>query len=124
MITMCKDRFKRCPQFCTGCKEGGLAMRSPQYYSFACDYTEAAVKNRFSSVLPANIFVILFTDGKNPTLDNQFQHIDKQKFFVQLAMMSMTDIHIENPASSIGKIVHSWRHLRNLPTMPKECYTY
>jgi hypothetical protein len=122
--TRCMKRFERCPQFCTGCKEGGLAMTTKHYYSFSCTYTEKSVKDRFSTALPANAYIILFTDGQNPALDRQFEHIDKQRFFIQLAMMSMTDIHIENPASSIGKIVHSWRHQKKLPTFPRECYNY
>eukprot|EP00505_MAST-04D_sp_SCG-Rhode-Island_P001086 Stramenopile-MAST_4_protein_1086 len=120
----CVERHQKCPQFCTGCKAGGHANRHPGYYNFACTYTEETVRDRFKTVIPANAIIILMTDGQNKDLDKRFKHIDTNSFFVQLEMMAMTDIHIESPASSIGKIVGTWRHTRKLPTYPNECYAY
>ena len=36
----------------------------------------------------------------------------------------MSDIHIGNPASSVDKVVGTWRWDRNKTTLPNDCYRY
>ena len=56
--------------------------------------------------------------------DAKFTHRDKEPFQVQQVMMSMSDIHIGNPASSVDKVVGTWRWDRNKTTLPNDCYRY
>ena len=93
-------------------------------FKYTCHYTEENVRKKFKDEIDKDAFIILFTDGQSKEYDAKFTHRDKEPFQVQQVMMSMSDIHIGNPASSVDKVVGTWRWDRNKTTLPNDCYRY
>ena len=122
--TQCKFRMRKCPQFCSGCGDIEFSQRAKGKFEYACYYTEESVRKRFENFIPKDAYIILFTDGQEKSYDSKFTNKDTNHFHVQQVMMSMTDIHIGNPASSVDKLIGAWRWVAKKLTLPRDCYRY
>ena len=122
--TQCEVRMKKCPQFCSKCGDREYKSKNVGTFKYTCHYTEENVRKKFKDEIDKDAFIILFTDGQSKEYDAKFTHRDKEPFQVQQVMMSMSDIHIGNPASSVDKVVGTWRWDRNKTTLPNDCYRY
>ena len=114
----------KCPQFCSKCGNTEYKSKNAGTFKYTCHYTEENVRKKFKDEIDKDAFIILFTDGQSKEYDAKFTHRDKEPFQVQQVMMSMSDIHIGNPASSVDKVVGTWRWDRNKTTLPNDCYRY
>lgn len=122
--TQCEQRMKNCPQFCTMCGDLKFNNDNKGTYKYACHYTEENVRAKFKDEINDDAMIILFTDGQSESYDSKFTNRDRHQFQVQQVMMSLTDVHIGNPASSVDKVVGTWRWDMNKTTLPKDCYRY
>ena len=88
-----------------------------------CTWTESDIRSalhaegiRGASTWP----IVLFTDSQQPEEDNTFSHIDRHDFNVAIAMMTMSDVHFGNPASSVDHILSIWRTKGRM--LPSHCW--
>jgi len=85
-----------------------------------CGLSYADVQSRFN---PRNLPVVLFTDGRNETLDSTFPVIDSHNFTDQIWMMTLTAEHVGIPVSTVDLVVNHWRYAQGRGKIyPTECY--
>lgn len=108
----CRDWARKAPQ-----KNGTwcLTYDAIQNYEDWCDIVYQNITER------TNQTVILFTDGQSREFDSTFPNRDRHDFPVQLAMMTMSEVHYGNPQSSVDYMVAHWR--RGKDTRPAECFS-
>lgn len=83
----------------------------------ACNFTFPGIPN------PNNRTLVLLTDGQMPSMDQTFPIQDKQNLNVQMWMMTQSETHYGNPASSVDWVVMHWRRsLGKLSMEPAACY--
>jgi hypothetical protein len=72
---------------------------------------------------PAKNFLV-FSDGQDKYLEDQFSAVDHHDFFTQYAMMVQTPRHIGNVLSTVDLLVSQWREQVHGPgtTYPGGCY--
>jgi hypothetical protein len=115
---------KRCPWRATngpfGRNVGGGMSCSKQIMLDMCDLKYDTVQEKYN---PTNLPVVLFTDGRNQTLDETFPTIDKQDFFTQLWMMTLSERHVGIPVSTVDLVVNHWRFAQGKRFIePAGCY--
>lgn len=109
-LSVHRRQFPRCEWRSTdglyGRNVGGGANCSKEIMVEHCDLTYDKVQKRYN---PTNLPVVLFTDGRNKSLDDTFPTKDDNDFITQLWMMTLSERHIGVPVSTVDAVVNHWR---------------
>jgi hypothetical protein len=123
-LSVHRRQFPRCAWRATngpyGRNVGGGANCSKQTMLGHCDLTYEKVQLEYN---PTKLPVVLFTDGRNTSLDESFPTKDDHDFLTQLWMMTLSERHVGVPMSTVDVVVNHWRYAAGKQFIePAGCY--